>query len=663
MKKFLIFVLFALALSVQAFAHQPFTLVSSEKKSVRHTELASLEKNQTVGKRDKTTLTFTEKDMRLVVITGPEDDMLSYWIQGVRNPTLAVPAGARMTILFVNVDVDMRHDLRFGHIVGEFVDAPEIAETAGTAKLPPSSADKTHQAEEVVIKANENGQYKYFCSVRTHAKGGMWGHIAVGVKPDPNAKPPEKVEHVHSPDEDQDHPHDEKPVTKPAAKPSPTPHDHQMPGGVKPSPTPHDHSTGGATKDEGHSGHAKEMSSTVNIGDPMNREGSGTSWLPDSSPMHAYVKMYEDGGMLMLMGTAFVRYTQIGSTRDVSVAGKGDRNRFDAPNMFMAMYSRPIGQRSQFGFRVMASLDPLTQQGYGYPLLYQSGELYEGEPIHDRQHPHDFISELTATFSHKLSGNQSFFFYGGIVGEPALGPPMFMHRPSAFNNPDAPIGHHWQDASHITWGVITGGYSFGKFKIEASAFNGTEPDENRWAFDKLRLNSWSVRFSANPTKDLAIQFSHGYLKNPERAEPDLEKLRRTTASVIYNKTLSDTSNWAGTFVWGQNDKEGEFTNSYLFESDYTLGKNSIFGRVEWVQKDGHELVLEEEDPIHDDVFLVGAYSIGYVRDLVKNKGIDVGIGGMATFNTNPSSLTPYYGGTRHGGWQLFVRFRPSKMKH
>ncbi|MES2766139.1 MAG: LOG family protein, partial [Bacteroidota bacterium] len=42
--------------------------------------------------------------------------------------------------------------------------------------------------------------------------------------------------------------------------------------------------------------------------------------------------------------------------------------------------------------------------------------------------------------------------------EPALGPAMFLHRPSGANNPDAPISHHWQDASHITWGVITGGY-------------------------------------------------------------------------------------------------------------------------------------------------------------------------------------------------------------
>ncbi len=652
--------------AINAFGHQAFTLVSSQKKTVKASEIAALEKNQTTGTKDGSTLTFSGKEMRLVVLTGPEDDMLSYRIQGVRNPILAVSAGVRMTILFVNVDVDMRHDIRFGHVVGEFPARPPIADTAGTAKLAAKGDDGVIQAEEIVVKANENGQYKYFCSVPTHATGGMWSHIAVGVKPDPNAKIPEKKEHVHSADEDHDHPTptgSPKPAGSP--QPSPTPHDHQQMG-TQPttSPTPHDHQQTDQTQPgENHSAHSRTMSSTVNIGDPMNREGSGTSWLPDSSPMHAYSKMYENGGMLMLMGTAFVRYTQIGSDRDVAVAGKGDRNRFDAPSMFMAMYSKPVGERSQIGFRVMASLDPLVQRGYGYPLLYQSGELFEGEPMHDRQHPHDFISELTGTFSTKINERQSFFVYGGIVGEPALGPPMYLHRPSGMNNPDAPIGHHWQDASHVSFGVVTGGYSFGKFKIEASAFNGTEPDEDRWAFDKLRLNSWSFRLSANPTKDLAIQFSHGYLKNPERAEPELDHLRRTTASAMYNKAIDDDRNWASTFVWGQNRKEGESTNSFLFESDYTFGRNAIFGRFEMVQKDGHELVLDHDDPIHEDVFLVGAHSIGYVRDLVKDKGLDMGIGGMATFNTNPSSLVPYYGGTKHAGWQLFVRFRPSKMTH
>jgi len=642
-----------------AYAHTAFTLVSSERTAVKAADIASLVKTQTAATRNGSSLAFSENEIRLVVLTGPEDDMLSYRIQGLRSPTLVVPTGATLKILFINVDGDMRHDVRFGHVSQPFDITVDIAETAGSTKLSAADSEGAFQAEEIVVKANSTGEYKYFCSVRGHAKGGMWGNIAVGVQPGMNVKPPEKAKHVHSPDEDKDDGHEGHPT------PTPTPKgEHKMPA-ASPSPSGHDGhiQTGTPTSQPASAGHSMQMASTIDIGDPMNREGSGTSWLPDSSPMHAWSKMYRDGGMLMLMGTQYLRFTQVGSNRDISVAGKGGRSRFDAPNMFMAMYSRPLSDRSQLGLRVMASLDPVIERGYGYPLLYQSGELYRGQPIHDRQHPHDFISELAASYSYKTTENQSFFGYAGIVGEPALGPPMYLHRPSGMNNPDAPIGHHWQDASHITWGVVTGGYNFGKVKVEGSLFNGTEPDENRWAFDRLRLNSFSGRLSINPTKDWAFQISHAFLKYPERAEPDLRSIRRTTASAMYNKNFSDGRNWANTFVWGQNFKEGEYTNSFLFESDYGFGKNSIFGRAERVQKDGHELVIPHSDPIHNDAFWVGAYSLGYVRDIIKDKGIDVGLGGMVTVNSNPAALTPYYGGTTHGGWQLFVRFRPSKMKH
>jgi plastocyanin len=630
-------------ISGNVFAHQAFTLVSSEKKTLKPDDLSKAEAERTVGKIDKTMLTFDQQEVRLVVTTGPEDDMLSYRIQGVRNPTLVVPAGATLKILFVNGDEDMRHDIRFGHVMGEFPIAPAITETVGTTQLAPKSEDETMNGEEIVLKAGENGAYKYFCSVRGHAKGGMWGNIAVGVKPGADMKMPEKTTHVHSADED-------KMENMPGMNKDKKPGDmSNMPG-----------MQGGDMGKMNHM-HGMEMSSVTNIGDPMARESSGTAWAPDSSPMYARTKMFEDGGMLMLMGTAFVRYKQIGSDRDASVAGKGSRQRFDAPSMFMAMYSKPINEKSQFGFRAMLSLDPLIEHGYGYPLLYQSGEQFRGLPIHDRQHPHDLFTELSAAYSYKFNDKNSLYLYAGYPGEPALGPPTFMHRLSAMNNPDAPISHHWQDATHITFGVVTAGYSFGKVKVEASAFKGKEPDENRWNFDAPKLNSFSGRLSWNPTKEWAFQISHGYLKNPEPAEPELKILRRTTASAIYNKQFSDEKNWASTFVWGQNYGNGERSNSFLFESNYDFYKNAVFGRAERVQKSGHELVLDSVD--ENKMFWVGGYSLGYLRDIVKDKGIDVGMGAMFTENTNPSSLNTYYGGTTHGGWQVFLRFRPSKMKH
>lgn len=114
-------------------------------------------------------------------------------------------------------------------------------------------------------------------------------------------------------------------------------------------------------------------------------------------------------------------------------------------------------------------------------------------------------------------------------------------------------------------------------------------------------------------------------------------------------------------VWGQNYANGERTNAFLFESNYDFYKNAVFGRFERVQKSGHDLVLDHA--LGHDVFWVSALSAGYVRDIVQGKGLDVGIGAMVTLNKNPATLTPVYGGTTHGGWQIFMRFRPSKTGH
>jgi uncharacterized cupredoxin-like copper-binding protein len=638
MNKLVIAILIGLTCAMSALAHEPFTLISSQKRTVTEADVLAVEKERTAAVKDGSTLTFTQSEIRLLIVSGPEDDMLSYRVLGVRNPTIVVPAGATLRILFVNRDGDMPHDVRFGHVMGEFPIAPDLAETVGTDRLSGHDNESAPmQAQEIVIKAGEDGSYKYFCSVRGHAKGGMWGNLLVGVKAVANMQMPEKQTHVHSADEDKMGGMD---MSKPG--PSPTPEmDHDMPGMDMVSGREHGH-----------------MASTTNIGDPMSRESSGTAWAPDSSPMYAKMKMTA-AGMWMFMGTGFLRYTQIGSSRNGSIAGQGSRSKFDAPTMFMAMYSHPIGEKSQFGFRAMASLDPIIERGFGYPLLYQSGEQYRGRPLHDRQHPHDVISELAVTFSHKFDEKRSLYLYAGYPGEPALGPPMYLHRNSGANMPDAPIGHHWQDATHITFGVVTAGLSFGKAKIEASAFNGTEPNENRYNFDKPRLNSFSGRLSVNPTKNWSLQVSHGYLKNTEPLEPEIRVLRKTTASAIYNKKLDEDHNWASTFVWGQNRANGGSTNAVLFESNYDFFKNAVFGRIETVQKSGHDLVLNPVD--EDKIFRVNAFSLGYVRDVVQGKGIDVGLGSMLTINTNPSTLTSYYGGTTHAGWQVFMRFRPSKM--
>jgi Heavy metal binding domain len=396
--------------------------------------------------------------------------------------------------------------------------------------------------------------------------------------------------------------------------------------------------------------HSMSMQSSVSISDPMSRESSGTAWVPDSTPMYGKMIMLGDD-MLMLHGGAFPRYTNV-STR------RGD-DRIDMPNWFMGMYSHPIGDSAQLGARLMMSLDPLTEGGRGYPLLFQSGESWQNQPLHDRQHPHDLFDELSLSYSQKFTDDLSSYIYFGYPGEPALGPPTFMHRLSAMDNPDAPISHHWQDSTHITFGVATLGAVWKTVKVEGSVFTGREPDENRYNFEQPRFDSFSGRISWNPTQNLALQVSHGYLKSPEALDPDT-KQHRTMASVIYNQPLGPDANWSNSFVWGQNNTthEGK-SQSLLFETNYQRGRDTIYARWERVEKSGHELVLTGEDL--NRIFPVSGYSIGYIRDLTHGKGLDVGLGGQFTLNDMPNRLERYYGTDLPYGFQVFMRIRPSRM--
>ena len=398
--------------------------------------------------------------------------------------------------------------------------------------------------------------------------------------------------------------------------------------------------------------HGMEMHSSVDLADPMTREGSGTSWLPDSSPMYGRMFMF-DGDMLMLHGAIFPRYTNV-STR------RGD-DRIDAPNWIMAMYSHALGDSTRIGARLMMSLDPLTETGRGYPLLFQSGESWHDQPLHDRQHPHDLLDELSLSLSQKFDHDLSAYIYFGYPGEPALGPPTFMHRPSAMDDPDAPLGHHWQDSTHVTFGVATAGFAWKNVKVEGSIFTGREPDEDRYDFDRPRFDSYSGRLSWNPTRNLALQVSYGYIKSPEALEPDLKR-HRTTASVIYNLPLGHYSNWSNTFVWGQNHDTGEGkTQSFLIESNYQRGRDTVYVRWERVEKSGHELVLNPPD--ESRIFPVSGYTLGYVRDLTHGNGLDIGLGTQFTINNRPDTLDRYYGDDLGYAFQFFLRIRPSLHSH
>ncbi len=398
------------------------------------------------------------------------------------------------------------------------------------------------------------------------------------------------------------------------------------------------------------------MSHSFSLSLPMTRNGSGTSWSADNDPMYM-IMVHSKKGMWMFHGSLFIRYDDQQLTKKTSRSGA----QFDAPNWVMAMYNRPVGKNGLFNFTAMISLDPLTVTERGYPLLFQSGESYRGEPLVDRQHPHDLFAGLSIAYTQRLSRKIDVFGYFGYPGEPAISAPTFMHRTIALNDPDAPLSHHWQDATHITFGVATLGLQAGKFKGEFSSFTGREPDEHRYNFDKPKFDSYSWRLSFNPSKAWALQVSQAFIKSPEDLHP-AENVMRYTASALYSTPVTaNGSYFSSALVWGMNhegaDKHNE--HSFLAEGTQQLVKQAIYGRYEFVQKSAEELNLE--NVFGERSFDIHKLTLGTNRQLFGFGAFEL-IGGLQTsVNVPPPSLQSLYGKAPMSG-QVYIEIRPKLMK-
>jgi hypothetical protein len=396
-----------------------------------------------------------------------------------------------------------------------------------------------------------------------------------------------------------------------------------------------------------------DMSATMNASSlPSPESGSGTIWQPASVSQPMWMISHA-GWDLMAHGQVFLTYNQQGGPR-----GEG---KAESVNYFMFMEKHSLGKGTLL-FREMFSAESLTSPHPGFPELFQTGETYHGEPLVDHQHPHNVFAELSAMYTLPLSKKISWQIYGGPSAEPALGPVTYMHRESASENPAAPLGHHEQDSTHTSFGVVTTGFIIDRFKIEGSAFNGREPNEERWSIQLGALDSWSVRGSIAPTRNWTAQYSYGRLLHPEALEPGNQL--RQTASVEYNPALSGgmlgTGNWATSLVWGRVQKEFESfpLNSYLLESTLNFRRrNYAYARFELVDKD--ELFPGE---VLQPSLRIGAYTFGGVRDLVQNEHWQLGLGTDVTFYSKPDVLDSAYG-NNPVSFHVFLRVRPGMDAH
>ncbi len=376
---------------------------------------------------------------------------------------------------------------------------------------------------------------------------------------------------------------------------------------------------------------------------PSPHDGSGTAWEPASVPQHMWMLMH-GGWEFMAHGVIFADYNQQGGPR-----GEG---KAESVNWGMLMEQHKLGHGTIL-FRQMFSAESLTSPHPGFPELFQTGETYHGQPLVDHQHPHNVFAELSAYYALPLSEKISWELYGGPSAEPALGPVVYLHRTSAAELPMAPLSHHLQDSTHTSFGVVTTGLTIDRFKLEGSAFNGHEPNEERWSIQPAALDSWSVRGGVAPTSNLTAQYSIGHLDHPEALEPWNQY--RETASVEYNRPLA-WGNWASSMIWGRVHEIGlgANLNGYLLESTLNfLRRNYAFTRMELVDKNE----LFPQLPGHPS-YRIGAYTFGGTRDLVQNHAWQLGLGGDITIYSKPASMDAAYGNFPVS-FQLFLRVRPA----
>lgn len=380
---------------------------------------------------------------------------------------------------------------------------------------------------------------------------------------------------------------------------------------------------------------------------PMQREGSGTSWLPDASPMYGWMFPREIGGWQAMA---------MGSLAFVATEGTGPRSAADgaAATNLMLMLRKGELDGPTAGWRLMVSADSWTNSGRGMPLLFQTGETWMGEPLVDRQHPHDAVMEFSHTRSVPVGKENRFVATAALVGEPAFGPAAYQHRPSAWDFPVAPIAHHVFEGSHISHGVGTVGWVWrDKLRLESSRFNGTEPDEARKRIDSVRWNADALRLSWNPSPSWSVQVSRGWLPGEAGHGAMPHGMRKTSSSVHWSGDLSEKSVLSTMFAVAREVGHDGGTNAMMLEANCLQGRQSTFGRWETVDKSG--LVPGVTGSQRVSKWTVGR-SWTVTADRVSESRLGVALDGHQV----PGALQSAYGKSPLS-FRLFLVWRPARM--
>lgn len=157
------------------------------------------------------------------------------------------------------------------------------------------------------------------------------------------------------------------------------------------------------------------------------RETSGTAWIPSATPMYGVHRPWR-GCDVRVNGAAFVQ--ALYEPLDRHRTGGFSTRQMGSLNWGMLMVRRNLAG-GRFRVRTMLSAEPWTVPGCGSISFPATGELCDGDTIHDRQQPHDLVMELAMDYDRPIWGRWRWRVYAGLAGEPALGAPGCPHRVSA----------------------------------------------------------------------------------------------------------------------------------------------------------------------------------------------------------------------------------------
>jgi hypothetical protein len=345
------------------------------------------------------------------------------------------------------------------------------------------------------------------------------------------------------------------------------------------------------------------------------------------------------------------------------IEGSRGRSEFAVPNMIMGDVGSSIGEKNYVNLDLMLTFEKWTFPDKGYPELLQIGETDKNDrPFIDAQHPHSSpIMGLTLSDTYSFNNKDHIKFYFSPRGQTTEGPIAFMHRDTGMVNPDAPLGHHiGQDVSHITSTVVATSLHLGKLTLEASGFNGTEPEPTKVDLPIDKINSHAERIIYEFTDELYAMASAAYAKNPESHDSTLEKIYRYSTSVYYQKKFSSGLMLHNTFIFGLVNNYDHFSKLRSFGNEFLLHSmdlpHNVWGRVEVLERGGSQLQISKlEDPRW-----IEAATLGYTYDLWKMESCKIGIGASVTKNFIPSSFETAYGSDPWAG-KVFIQATGMKM--